>query len=80
MPQIDYAVLYARIQEIESTPVENLLDVQYQQGAITELLPLIQQAEILAGKYEILSGKWIQTHDCEHRPKPHKIRHFAATA
>ena len=29
---------------------------------------------------EILSGKWIQTHDCEHEPKPHEIRHLAAIA
>ena len=70
MPQIDYAVLYARIQEIESTPVENLLDVQYQQGAITELLPLIQQAEILAGKYEILSCKLIQCFPNHNRKTP----------
>jgi len=32
------------------------------------------------GKFEILSGKWIQTHDCEHEPKPHEIRHLAAIA
>ena len=30
--------------------------------------------------FEILSGKWIQTHDCEHEPKPHEIRHLAAIA
>ena len=39
---------------------------------------MIQDA--LAGKIEILSGKWIQTHDCEHEPKPHEIRHLAAIA
>lgn len=32
------------------------------------------------GAFEILSGKWIQTHDCEHGPKPHEIRHFASIA
>ena len=37
-------------------------------------------ADALAGKIEILSGKWIQTHDCEHEPKPHEIRHLAAIA
>lgn len=31
-------------------------------------------------KAEILSGKWIQTHDCEHEPNPHEIRHLAAIA
>jgi hypothetical protein len=36
--------------------------------------------DALAGKIEILSGKWIQTHDCEHEPKPHEIRHLAAIA
>lgn len=37
-------------------------------------------ADALSGKIEILSGKWIQTHDCEHEPKPHEIRHLAAIA
>lgn len=37
-------------------------------------------ADCRAGKIEILSGKWIQTHDCEHEPKPHEIRHLAAIA
>ena len=55
VPQIDYAPLYARIQEIESTPVENLVDVQYQRSAVEELLPLIQQAEILAWKYDVVA-------------------------
>ena len=27
-------------------------------------------AKCRAGEIEILSGKWIQTHDCEHEPKP----------
>ena len=36
--------------------------------------------DALDGKIEILSGKWIQTHDCEHEPKPHEIRHLAAIA
>lgn len=36
--------------------------------------------ECMSGKIEILSGKWIQTHDCEHEPKPHEIRHLAAIA
>lgn len=34
----------------------------------------------LRDEAEILSGKWIQTHDCEHGPKPHEIRHLAAAA
>ena len=55
VPQIDYAPLYARIQEIESTPVDNLVDVQYQRSAVEELLPLIQQAEILAWKYDVVA-------------------------
>ena len=37
-------------------------------------------ADCEAGKIEILSGKWIQTHDCEHGPKPHEIRHLSAAA
>ena len=45
-----------------------------------EFIHTIKPQEIWKMKFEILSGKWIQTHDCEHRPKPHKIRHFAAIA
>ena len=37
-------------------------------------------ADALAGRIEILSGKWIQTHECEHEPNPHEIRHLAAIA
>ena len=55
VPQLHYDVLYARIQEIESTPVESLIDVQYQRSSIEELLPLIRQAEILAGKYDVVA-------------------------
>ena len=55
VPQINYATLYARIQEIENTAVESLVDVQYQRSSIEELLPLIQQAEILAGKYDVVA-------------------------
>lgn len=55
VPQLHYDTLYARIQEIESTPVESLIDVQYQRSAIEELLPLIRQAEILTGKYDVVA-------------------------
>lgn len=55
VPQLHYDALYARIQEIESTPVESLIDVQYQRSAIEEVLPLIRQAEILAGKYDVVA-------------------------
>ena len=55
VPQLHYDALYARIQEIESTPVESLIDVQYQRSAIEELLPLTRQAEILAGKYDVVA-------------------------
>ena len=53
--QLHYDALYSRIQEIESTPVESLIDVQYQRSSIEELLPLIRQAEILAGKYNVVA-------------------------
>ena len=37
-------------------------------------------ADCEAGKIEISLSKWIQTHYCEHRRKPHEIRHFATVA
>ena len=38
------------------------------------------QMQKTAAKLEISSGKWIQTHYCEHPQKPLEIRHFAAVA
>ena len=55
VPPINYTVLYERMQEIESTPIENLVEIQYQRGAVEELLPLIWQAEILAGEYDVVA-------------------------
>lgn len=55
VPKINYAALYARILEIESAPVESLVDIQYQRVAIDELIPLIWQAEILGGKYDVVA-------------------------
>jgi hypothetical protein len=51
-------------------------------GTNTDHRPAFQlmMKDAMAGKIEILSGKWIQTHDCEHGPKPHEIRHLAAAA
>ena len=40
----------------------------------------LMMKDAMVGKIEISSGKWIQTHDCEHRQKPHEIRRFAAPA
>ena len=37
-------------------------------------------ARPIVDKYEISSGKWIQTHFCEHASKPLEIRHFARVA
>lgn len=54
-PQLHYAALYARIQEIESEPIETLLDVQYKRSVCEELFPLVQQAEILSEKYDIVA-------------------------
>ena len=42
----------------------------------------LEFADVFAerGGFEISLSKWIQTHYCEHRRKPHEIRHFATVA
>lgn len=54
MPLIDTKRLYARIAEIQSETPQTLVEIQFQRQA-EDLLPLIQQAEILLGKYDVVA-------------------------
>ena len=54
MPHINTQKLYDRIAEIQMNSPQNLIDIQYQRQA-EELISLVQQAEILLGKYDIVA-------------------------
>lgn len=70
---------------IEANPQWELVEIYQDEGiratTVEKRLGFQKMiADAVDGKIEILSGKWIQTHDCEHEPKPHEIRHLAAIA
>ena len=70
---------------IEANPQWQLVEIYQDEGiratTVEKRLGFQKMiADAVDGKIEILSGKWIQTHDCEHEPKPHEIRHLAAIA
>ena len=54
MPLINTERLYTRIAEIQADAPQNLVDIQYQRQA-EDLLPLVHQAEIILGKYDIVA-------------------------
>ena len=54
VPKIDYRSLYMRIGEIKDTFAENFMDMSLQAEALDKIPPLIKQAEILSGKYNVV--------------------------
>ena len=54
VPNINFDTLYSRINEIKKSNVDNLFELELQREATELLQPLVQQAEILAGKYDIV--------------------------
>lgn len=53
VPQMQYDAVYARIEAIRNSAVENLFQIQYQQQATEQLLPLIRQSQFLSLKYYV---------------------------
>ena len=54
VPQICFEDIYRRLDEIKQKNVENFMEFELQSEAELFLLPLIKQAEILSGKYEVV--------------------------
>ncbi len=52
---IDFARIYRRLDEIKQRNCENLFDLAYQKDTAEKLLPLLKQAQVMAGKYEIVA-------------------------
>ncbi len=55
VPGLGFSSLYARVDEIKNMYAENLMEMALQRETAELLLPLIQQAEILAGKYDVVA-------------------------
>ncbi len=55
VPQLDFKVLYERVNDIMNSNADNIIDMNLQLETKDLLLPLIYQAELLAGKYEIVA-------------------------
>ena len=55
VPKIDFGSLYARMGEIQNAYADNMIETLLQSDAVEKLLPLIRQAEILAGKYDVVA-------------------------
>ena len=55
VPKLDYSSLYARVNEVKTAYTGNLMEMALQRETVELLLPLIQQAEILAGKYDVVA-------------------------
>ncbi len=54
LPALDYTVLYARIEEIRTALPEDLYTIIYQKTVVEHLLPLVRQAELLSGVYDVV--------------------------
>lgn len=54
IPQIEFQPMYERIRNISDTETYNVIDISLQHETDEQLLPLVQQAEILSSKYEIV--------------------------
>ncbi len=55
VPKLDYAALYERIDLIGRSFAEDFFQIEYQNMAAELLLPLVKQAEILSGKYDVVA-------------------------
>ena len=55
VPNMDFEDLYAAVNKVLSDYAGDLMEMMFQNDTETLLLPLIKQAEILAGKYDIVA-------------------------
>ena len=55
VPEMQYGVLYERIDIISKSYVEDLFQAQYKVMAVEQLLPLVKQSQIMSQKYEVIT-------------------------
>ena len=55
VPSLGFETLYACVDKIKNAYAENLMEMELQRETVELLLPLVQQAEILSGKYDVVA-------------------------
>ena len=78
VPKLDFSSLYARIDEVKTAYTGNLMEMALQRETVELLLPLIQQAEILAGKYDVVATNPPYMNKYSARLKAYIGEHFEA--
>lgn len=78
VPKLDFRSLYARVDEVKGAYTGNLIEMALQRETVELLLPLIQQAEILAGKYDIVATNPPYMNKYSARLKAYIGEHFEA--
>lgn len=78
VPKLDYAALYERIDIIGRSFAEDIFQIEYQNIAAEQLLPLVKQAEILSKKYDIVATNPPYMNKYSARLKDYINQHFAA--
>ena len=76
-PKLNYAALYERIDIIHRSFAEDIFQIEYQNIAAEQLLPLVKQAEILSGKYDIVATNPPYMNKYSARLKDYINQHFA---
>ena len=76
-PKGNYAALYDRIDAIGGGEAEDIFQMEYQRMAQELLLPLVKQAEIMSGKYDIVATNPPYMNKFSPRLKDYIQQHFA---
>ena len=75
-PKLNYAALYERIDIIRRSFAEDIFQIEYQNIAAEQLLPLVKQAEILSKKYDIVATNPPYMNKYSARLKDYINQHF----
>lgn len=78
VPEIDLAPLRDRVNGIMDSPAEDLFRLQLQREVGTLLCPLLRQAEILSGKYDVVATNPPYLNKYSPRLKAYVEKHYAA--
>ena len=77
VPKLNFATLYERIDIIRRSFAEDIFQIEHQNIAVEQLLPLVKQAEILSKKYDIVATNPPYMNKYSARLKDYINQHFA---